>query len=482
MSNHTLWHVVAVPLWLCSWTVAQSVVLAPALPIADPVPVGDVDGDGCSDYSGVSAGTAFVHSGATGAVIAHFTRAAASYEYFGRAGDMNADGHDDVVWLAASGTATVVSGVDGATLWSWPTASDGSAYGTGIQTIAIQGGADFDVDGFDDVVLRCNNTVYDIRSGRTGQVIHTGHAGQYPVTPGFVIGDLEGDGVPDLTISEPAFSNFTIVRGLTFATTVLNLPSRCWVGDVNCNGTLDVVVGATAASSEVRDGGTNQLLGTLPFPMPLSGTPVLRPAGDVDGDGHDDFHSASPLYLGVPAWYGIGSGATLARLAGSQGTVFRSTGDIDGDGRVEVTNGGAYEWTDPTLPVASRLVRRGGAGVTSIGTKLRMQTRGSCALGESLFFDVRGMLPNGLALFILGAPIDVDLAPLGAPGNRSYATFGGLLVLLANASGVCVQSFAMPVDPALLGSSVATQAALFDTAANALNFVTSNAIDVYTNN
>jgi len=205
----------------------------------------------------------------------------------------------------------------------------------------------------------------------------------------------------------------------------------------------------------------------------------------VDGDGRDDFHAAVAAWPlpPVPAFQGVVSGATLTLLPGSSVAPHSSVGDIDGDGRVELSNGAAasLQWNDPSLPVASRLVRRGASGTTSLGTKLRMQTRGSAAMGRPVFFDVRGMLPNGIALFFLGSAVDVDLAPIGGAGNRLLATPNGSVGMLANATGLAVQSFTMPVDPSLLGGSVATQVALFDPAANPLAFVFSNAIDVHTN-
>ena len=202
--------------------------------------------------------------------------------------------------------------------------------------------------------------------------------------------------------------------------------------------------------------------------------------GDFDGDGHDDFSVLTSPVLDVV------SGATLTFL-GATGIGPRPFGDVDGDGRQDGITGLSGQqvrcyWSDPTLPVVSRLVRRGGSGTTSVGHKPRVHTRGSCALGKNLFFDVRGQIVNGLSVLIVGAADNIDLAPLGAPGNRLYVSLDVLLLLLADGNGVSTHFLTMPVTPTLLGATCSVQAAAFDPAANAFGFVMSNAIDLFINN
>ncbi len=485
--SRTVWsRAVAIGLLFLATIRGQSLTAGLPYPVEDPTGVGDVDGDGIADYTGTLAGNAIVCSGAAGTTIAMFTRPAASLEYYAAAGDMNADGYDDVAWHSATGVVTVFSGRNGATLWSWPLSSAGTPYDVGLSKTVIGGAGDFDADGFDDVILRAP-PMLDVRSGRTGLVIHSMSAGMYPVVPGIVVGDTDGDGFTDFTIAEPAFQAFRVVRGPSFATTTLSANQRCWVGDLNGNGAIDhLQQTATFGIVQAIDGATAAVLGTVSAALTQSASVPVAPAGDVDGDGCADYAAAIAAWPlpPVPAHIGIVSGATLTLLPGSPATSHHSVGDIDGDGRAELANTGpgSLQWTDSGLPITSRLVRRGTCGTTSTGTKLRMQTRGSCGIGRPLFFDVRGMGPNGLALFILGGPIDVDLAPFGATGNYAYATHGGFLLLLANTDGLAVQAFTMPIDPGLIGTSVATQTALLDPTANGLGFVTSNAIDVYTNN
>ena len=52
----------------------------------------------------------------------------------------------------------------------------------------------------------------------------------------------------------------------------------------------------------------------------------------------------------------------------------------------------------------------------------------------------------------------------------------------ANADGIAQHQVTMPVSPTLLGASISLQSVVVDPLANALGLVTSNAIDLTTNN
>ncbi len=458
-------------------TVAQSVMIGAPYPVPAPVCVGDVDGDGNADYSGVVGADVVVCRDLAGTTIAHLTRPwTDSVNGYFPAGDVNADGRDDLVWRQPGIVATVVSGADGSTLHTWSAYS--STFGGFVESY---GGGDLDADGHDDTLIRAGDR-FEVRSGRTGGILHS-----IPILFGFnmrgFVGDLNGDGYADYSTVDVFSGILRNVLGPTFTTSTMGSENGFrprLIGDVNNNGSADFIVrNVVLGVSEVRDGGTGPVLGSIPQDSSSSLVDVI-PMGDFDGDGHDDFSVlTSPVR-------DIVSGATLTFL-GSTSIAPRPFGDVDGDGRQDGITGLSGQqvrchWNDPTLPVASRLVRRGGSGTTSIGNKPRVTTRGSCATGKSVFFDVRGQLANGLSLFLIGANVDVDLGPLGAPGNRLLASPDSLLLLLADANGVATQSFTMPVSPALVGTACSVQAAAYDPAANALGFAMSNAIDVYTNN
>ncbi|MBD3297258.1 MAG: hypothetical protein GF341_01270 [candidate division Zixibacteria bacterium] len=131
---------------------------------------GDVDNDGFDDvivgaHSAdpgglISAGSAYVYSGQTGALLWQFDGAAANDE-LGRsvsgAGDVDNDGFDDLIvgayaadpgGLTNAGSAYVYSGQTGALLWQFDGAAAYDYLG-----VSVSGAGDVDNDGFDDVIV-----------------------------------------------------------------------------------------------------------------------------------------------------------------------------------------------------------------------------------------------------------------------------------------------------------------------------------------
>lgn len=455
---------------------AQGLVIGAPFPNA--VGVGDVNGNGYGDLSawsppGGGSGTWQVHDGATGAVMPHLTRPwSFGSTYFG-VGDVDGDGHDDVCFGASSLDHTVLSGADGSTLLSQP-------------NTVVYGGTDLDGDGRSDLLLTSFGTGSNadtwIRSSRTGAALFSlpwSTAGLQTYRWA-VFGDENGDGYGDAALLR--FDYFfpgtweldAVVRGPGGTPVPIGVWAGEPCGDVDGDGAADIAVstnGGVAQTAYVMAGGSHTTIWTLNTTNRAVGI------GGVDGDGHGDVagtHVATTVY----------SGATHLPIAGqAPSSEPLALGDFDGDGRVECRVGSDhYEWVDPALPIGSRMVRRGVPGTTSSGRRPTIGTRGHCGLGNTVWFDLRGNEPNSGVLFAIGAAADADLAPLGAPGNRSYTTLAGFTVLSADNHGVVVLPVVMPTTTALLGAAASVQSATFDAAANAFGFVTSNAIDVETRN
>ncbi|GAA0650715.1 beta strand repeat-containing protein [Brevundimonas lenta] len=184
---------------------------------------GDVDGDGQADLivgapgddvTATNAGAAYVYSGATGALLYTFN-GASSGDNFGvsvaGAGDVNGDGRADLIVGANlddntgvnSGSARVISGATGATLYAVNGAGVGAQFG---RSVAAAG--DLDGDGCDDLIVgapedRATAGSARIISGATGGTIATFVGDDGDDNFGFSVSsadDLNGDGFDDLIV------------------------------------------------------------------------------------------------------------------------------------------------------------------------------------------------------------------------------------------------------------------------------------------
>jgi len=301
--------------------------------------LGDVDGDGVPDVAmgnaaasaaGLSlAGRVEVRSVAKDLVIWQLSGTRA-FELLGNAlariPDVDGDGADDLAVGVSGGgghgSLLMLSGSDGSVLWQVPGTS---AFPEG-RVLAAAG--DFDGDGVADVLS--GNGEADVpglgsagmvlvRSGRDGGVLSrfpgpwTGSTFGSAVA---AVGDLEGDGLPEL-----------LVGGFADDPAGLANAGRVWM-----------ISGATGAPLWSLAGTTNQHqhLGA-----------AVAPAGDADGDGWPEVLVAAPdewghsgNSCGVVRLLRARDGALVQRFEGAVsaarlGSSLTTLGDLDRDGTAE---------------------------------------------------------------------------------------------------------------------------------------------------
>ena len=304
---------------------------------------GDVNADGIPDYivggRGTSTadgspipyqGRAVVYSGADHSILHAFVgpqRSGYGYES-SKAGDVNADGYDDVFVSAPylngqAGRVYLYSGKDGTPLWT----RDGKAAGDFLGT-ALGFAGDINHDGVPDL------TAGAIMAGK-------GHGGEV-----YVYSGDSGDTLMTLTPPAPGSSQSF---GWFFAS---------GAGDVNNDGTPDIYVGdfynkKGGGTANGRTGGTGRvyifsgsdgsLIYTFEAENKLDGLGPMRGAGDVNGDGYADlfmaaFNSSDGAPSGGKAYLRSGKDGSLMRtitgkIAGDQlGFDALAVGDVTGDG------------------------------------------------------------------------------------------------------------------------------------------------------
>ena len=278
-------------------------------------------------------------------------------------GDFNGDGRPDLA-IAQTGASSlyVLLNAGSGKFQSPSTTSSGGSSPTGIAA------ADFNRDGKIDLAVANSGGQSDTGQNLTGNVaILTGSgSGTFSVTNTYTAGtaptaiaaaDLNGDGKPDLVVSDSGVNGGTgapniagavyvfLNQGSSFPSsnkyTVSSFPGALAIGDLNGDGRPDLVVAT-------EDTNYNYYLGILlgngdgtfqsPTLVPTQFGPTSIVIGDFNGDGKQDLIVGHCCGLSDATYLlGHGDGTFDPEVAFNAGsTQFVAAADINGDGHPDL--------------------------------------------------------------------------------------------------------------------------------------------------
>ena len=301
-------------------------------------------------------------------------------------GDLDGDGKPDLVVANNSDSISVFRNTSTSGFIDAGTFSDRVDFVAGIGSNEVIIG-DIDGDGKPDIIVSnwMSNNVYVFRNTSISGSITSGSfsdrveilTGMNPV--GLVLGDIDGDGKPDLTVANNGSSTISIFRNLSITGSfdgssfapIVDLeadgPRGVNIGDIDGDGKLDLVVANNMLNSIAvyRNNGISDAISTSSFSPRVTFTTLVNPdhiaIGDIDGDGRPDiavtnFGSATvSLFKNTSTSGSITTGSLAGRVDLAVGT--NSIGivicDIDGDNKPDII---AANNTNNTISVFQNLI------------------------------------------------------------------------------------------------------------------------------
>jgi hypothetical protein len=302
---------------------------------------------------------------------------------------------------------------------------------------------DVDGDGKPDLVVTNNNNTFSVfrNTGTNGNVSFAANVdfttGTSPI--GVAIGDVDGDGKPDLVVVNinsntiSVFRNTSTIGSVSFATmvnfTTGSHPSSIVIGDIDDDGKPDLVVtntnGNITTTNTISIFRNTSTIGNISFAVKVDfttgGASSIVTIGDVDGDGKPDLALTNntntvSIFRNTSTIGSVSFAAKVDFTTGS-GPYSVAIGDVDGDGK-------------PDLVVSN-------ANTNTISVIRNTSTIGSISFAAKVDFTT-GESPQNIAI----GDIDGDGKPDLAVANYDSSTVS----VLRNTGTIGSVSFAAKVD------------------------------------
>ncbi len=273
--------------------------------------------------------------------------------------DLDGDGRLDVALVSSTNnTLSVFQNTSSVGAISFAARLD---FTTGVTPVDLAIG-DLDEDGRMDIAVANGNAATVSVFVNTSGIGSISFAPKLDLPVGTVpvsvaMGDLDGDGWPDLVVANGADSTISVIRNLSsFASAAFaaridfvsgSNPEKVALGDFDGDGKLDIVSANSGSDSVsiLRNISSPGSITTASFSAKIDFTTGSNPqsvaVGDLDGDGKLDLVSANFNADSVSVLQNTGAPGTLsfaakADISTGAGAADIAIGDFDGDGKADL--------------------------------------------------------------------------------------------------------------------------------------------------